>query len=84
MAYWIYPNQDDGTKVGGGLKLCTDAFSEGDLNLLVNLLDKRSGMVDTRHPQNKTKGHYTLYISKPQLPLVRSLVIICILRWHIN
>ena len=71
LAYWI---MDDGTFTGSGLKLSTDAFSDRDLDLLIKALDKKLGIKAKKHIQNKAKGQYTLYISKDQLPLVKSLV----------
>lgn len=39
LAYWI---MDDGGFTGTGLKLYTNAFSQEELNLLVEALDKKS------------------------------------------
>lgn len=71
LAYWI---MDDGSFTGNGIKLYTDAFSLIELDLLIKALDKNFKIKATINIHNSAKGQYNLYISKSQLPLVRSLV----------
>jgi hypothetical protein len=71
LAYWI---MDDGSFTGSGLKISTNAFSSRDLDLLINALEINFSIKASRNIQYKEKSQYTLYITKAQLPLVRSLV----------
>lgn len=71
LAYWI---MDDGSFTGSGLRISTNAFSSNDLDLLIEALEKNFSIKATRNIQYRDKSQYTLYISKNQLPLVRSLV----------
>lgn len=65
---------DDGTYTGAGLRLHTDAFSKSDIHLLIKTLNTNLNIKATVNIHNKQKGHNTIYISKDQLSLVRSLV----------
>lgn len=72
LAYWI---MDDGSFIGSGLRISTNSFSSKDLDLLINALEKNFSIKASRNIQYKDRSQYTLYITKAQLPLVRSLVI---------
>jgi hypothetical protein len=71
LAYWI---MDNGSFSGSGIKLYTAAFSMKDLELLIKILHKNLGIKATINIHNKDKNQYSLYISKNQLDLVKSLV----------
>jgi hypothetical protein len=65
---------DDGSFTGSGLRISTNSFSSKDLDLLINALEKNFSIKASRNIQYKDRSQYTLYITKTQLPLVRSLV----------
>ena len=71
LAYWI---MDDGSFTGSGLKISTNSFSSKDLDLLINALEINFSIKASRNVQYRDRSQYTLYITKAQLPLVRSLV----------
>ena len=70
LAYWI---MDDGGFTGSGLKLYTNAFSQNELQLLVEALSKNFSIKASIH-KTSIKNQETIYISKNQLPLVINLV----------
>ena len=71
LAYWI---MDDESFTGSGLKISTNSFSSKDLDLLINALEINFSIKASRNVQYRDRSQYTLYITKAQLPLVRSLV----------
>lgn len=74
LAYWLC---DDGQYVmRGGVTLCTDNFSFGDVLTLVLVLEMHYGVVCTLHTKHRKDGSKArrIYISKGSLPLLRSLV----------
>lgn len=70
LAYWIMV---DGGFTGSGLKLYTNAFSQDELKLLVEALDKNFSIKASIN-KSSIANQGTLYISKKQLPLVIDLV----------
>lgn len=66
----------DGSYTGSGLRISTNSFSNKDLELLINALEKKNffSIKASRNIQYKDRSQLTLYITKAQLPLVRSLV----------
>ena len=70
LAYWI---MDDGGFTGTGLKIYTNAFSQDELNLLVEALDTKFCLKASIH-KSSIENQRTIYISKKQLPLVIDLV----------
>ena len=64
---------DDGGFTGSGLKLYTNAFSQNELQLLVEALSKNFSIKASIH-KTSIKNQETIYISKNQLPLVINLV----------
>lgn len=70
LAYWI---TDDGCFTSSGLKLYTNAFPIGDLNLLIDAWNPNFSLKATVNKTSMDRQH-TLYISKSQLPLVIYLV----------
>src|SRR5437764_13393032 len=85
LAYWI---MDEGSYTGSGLRISTNNFSAMTkvIDLLINALERNFSIKATttslrdhvvmasRNVQYKEKSQYILYITKAQLPLVRSLV----------
>jgi hypothetical protein len=66
---------DDGQYVKrGGITLCTDSFSMGEVLLLKSVLEDKYGLQCTIHNKNPEKGHYRIYISGKSLPVLRELV----------
>ena len=66
---------DDGSKVGEGLKLCTNSFSFSDCNLLVKLLyDNFNLKANVQSAGAKNKEQYVIYIWKESMPLLREIV----------
>lgn len=70
LAYWI---MDDGGFTGTGLKIYTNAFSQDELNLLVEALDTKFSIKASIH-KSSIENQRTIYIKKKQLPLVIDLV----------
>ena len=70
LAFWI---MDDGGFTGTGLKIYTNAFSQDELNLLVEALDKKFSIKASIH-KSSIENQRTIYILKKQLPLVIDLV----------
>ena len=70
LAIWI---MDDGSKVGGGLKLCTNSFSFADCNFLVTLLYKNFNLKATVQSAG-AKDQYQIYIWKESMPILRDIV----------
>ena len=64
---------DDGSKVGGGLKLCTNSFSFADCNFLVTLLYKNFNLKASVQSAG-AKDQYHIYIWKESLPILREIV----------
>lgn len=72
LAIWI---MDDGTKVGKGLKLCTNSFSFADCNFLVKLLhDNFNLKASVQSAGAKNKEQYHIYIWKESIPLLKEIV----------
>lgn len=75
LAFWI---MDDGHCVKrAGVTLCTDNFSEEEVNRLKYVLETKFKLVCTIHKKankDKTKKYYRIYIIKESLPLLSSLV----------
>jgi hypothetical protein len=72
LAFWL---MDDGQYVKrGGITLCTDSFSMGEVLLLKSVLEEKYGLQCTIHNKNPEKGHYRIYISGKSLPVLRELV----------
>ena len=53
---------DDGSFTGSGLKLHTNAFSLGELNLLIKALDKNFAIKASVNVSNREKSQFSLYI----------------------
>ena len=70
LAIWI---MDDGSKVGGGLKLCTNSFSFADCNFLATLLYKNFNLKASVQSAS-AKDQYHIYIWKESMPLLRDIV----------
>jgi ubiquinol-cytochrome c reductase cytochrome b subunit len=71
LAIWI---MDDGTKLGSGLKLCTNSFSYSDCLLLSKVLfDKFKLKVSIQSAG--VPNQYNLYIWKESIPLLRKIVL---------
>ena len=64
---------DDGGFTGSSLKLYTNAFSQNELQLLVEALSKNFSIKASIH-KTSIKNQETIYISKNQLPLIINLV----------
>ena len=60
LAYWI---MDDGVFTGTGLKIYTNAFSQDELNLLVEALDKKFSIKASIH-KSSIENQRTIYILK--------------------
>jgi len=72
LAIWI---MDDGSKVDGGLKLCTNSFSFADCNFLVKLLHENFNLkASVQSTGAKNKEQYHIYIWKETMPLLREIV----------
>jgi ubiquinol-cytochrome c reductase cytochrome b subunit len=72
LAIWI---MDDGSKVGKGLKLCTNSFSYEECLLLKNVLDHNFSLKVTVHSAGfLNKDQYVIYIWKESMPLLRKLI----------
>ena len=69
LAIWI---MDDGSKVSGGLKLCTNSFSFADCNFLVTLLYKNFNLKASVQSAG-AKDQYHIYIWKESMPLLREI-----------
>lgn len=66
---------DDGQYVKrGGVTLCTDNFSIGEILLLKSILEDKYNLQCTIHNKNPEKGYYRIYISGKSLPALRELV----------
>ena len=66
---------DDGSKVSGGLKLCTNSFSFADCNFLVKLLHENFNLkASVQLTGAKNKEQYHIYIWKESMPLLREIV----------
>jgi LAGLIDADG DNA endonuclease family len=72
LAYWI---MDDGSFTGSGVKLSTNAFSKDDLRLLTGGLEENFSIIGTINVQYRERDQNTIYISKAQLKLLKSLVL---------
>jgi len=68
LAFWL---SDDGTKKGPGLTLCTYGFSTEDVQLLVETLQGKFGLICTI---NQTKQGPRIYVTKDSMPKLRELV----------
>lgn len=75
LAFWI---MDDGQEVKrGGITLCTDNFSYGEVLVLKSVLETKYKFACTIHKKlnkTKTKIYYRIYISAKELPLLSSLI----------
>jgi len=75
LAFWI---MDDGHQVErGGVTLCTDNFSQEEVNRLKYVLETKFKLVCTiqkKANKHKTKLYYRIYILRDSLPLLSSLV----------
>ena len=69
LAIWIMA---DGSKVGGGLKLCTNSFSFADCNFLVTLLYNNFNLKASVQSAG-AKDQYHIYIWKESMPLLREI-----------
>lgn len=65
---------DDGTKLGLGMKLCTNNFSKSEVLYLVNLLNSKYNLITSIQIANRNKNQYHIYISKHSIPLLQSIV----------
>ena len=63
--------QGDGTKIGNGLRICTDSFTLHDCIKLINVLRIRYMLNATLHID---RGKYRIYISKSSMFLLISIV----------
>ena len=70
LAIWIMA---DGSKVSGGLKLCTNSFSFADCNFLATLLYKNFNLKASVQSAS-AKDQYHIYIWKESMPLLRDIV----------
>ena len=64
---------DDGTRVGSGLKLCTNSFTFEDTTRLVLILNKLYGLKSSV----QSAGHlnqYIIYIWSESMPKLRQLI----------
>ena len=66
---WI---MDDGSRVGGGLKLCTHRFTYNECLYLKSLLVTKFNLVVTVQSAG-AKNQYNLYIHKGSVPLLYSI-----------
>jgi len=64
---------DDGTKVGSGLKLCTNAFLSEDIKILSEALRDRYGFMSTIQSAG-VENQYILYIWVHSMPALRDIV----------
>ena len=71
LAVWI---MDDGSKVGKGLKLSTNAFSYSDCVLLLKVLNDNFSLKATIQSAG-APNQYHIYILKESMPLLRSIVL---------
>lgn len=69
LAIWIMA---DGSKVSGGLKLCTNSFSFADCNFLVTLLYNNFNLKASVQSAG-AKDQYHIYIWKESMPLLREI-----------
>lgn len=70
LAYWV---MDDGTKVGKGIKLCTNSYTYEEVNFLCNILLKKYNLKST---PNKTgvKNQYVIYIHKESIERLKEII----------
>lgn len=72
LAIWI---MDDWSKVGEGLKLCTNSFSFADCNFLVKLIHENFNLkASVQSTGSKNKEQYHIYIWKESMPLLREII----------
>jgi hypothetical protein len=64
---------DDGSKVGSGLKLCTNSFTYEDCNLLVNTLYYNFNLKSTIQSAG-IPNQYVIYILKESMDNLRNIV----------
>jgi len=71
LAIWI---MDDGSKVGSGLKLCTNSFTYLECLLLVRVLFDNFNLKSTIQSAGVSE-QYNIYIWKESMPLLREIVL---------
>lgn len=72
LAIWI---MDDGAKVGKGLKLCSNSFTQNECILLANTLQTKFNLkVTVQLAGSKNKDQYILYIWKESMPTLVEIV----------
>jgi ubiquinol-cytochrome c reductase cytochrome b subunit len=71
LAIWI---MDDGSKVGSGLKLCTNSFTYTECMLLVTVLYENFTLKATVQSAG-VPNQYHIYIFKESMPLLREIVL---------
>jgi ubiquinol-cytochrome c reductase cytochrome b subunit len=69
LAIWI---QDDGCKIGSGLKLATNNFKYSDLIFLISLLYKKYNLKTSIHKSNDIQ--YVIYIWAESMPILVDIV----------
>lgn len=65
----------DGSWKGSGLRLHTNNFTESEVELLINAINKKFGFSSSINIANKSKSQYTIYIPSNDVENLRSLVI---------
>lgn len=70
LSIWI---MDDGSRVGSGLKLCTNSFSFEDITGLTLVLKELYGIISSVQSAG-VPNQYILYIWSESMPIVRQLV----------
>ena len=71
LAIWI---MDDGSKVGSGLKLCTNSFTYLECLLLIKVLFDNFNVKSTIQSAGVSE-QYNIYIWKESMPLLREIVL---------
>jgi hypothetical protein len=72
LAYLI---MGDGSWKGYGLRLHTNNFTNDEVELLINALNRKFGFSSSINIANKSKSQYTIYIPSKDIEKLRSLVI---------
>lgn len=62
---------DDGSRHSNGLRLATHSFTEQDVILLINTLEKKFGLKCTKQTNN---DHFIIYVSAASMNLLKQLV----------
>jgi hypothetical protein len=58
----------------GGIRISTDSFTVGEVDLLRSVLLDKYGIQSTRYAKNQDKGQYIIRIPKREVPKVQELV----------